>query len=57
MGYSWGQFIAYLAEARRRSARAQLEQLVLANRAYHGGDKATEMARELARAAAGDVAD
>lgn len=53
MDYSWAQFLTYLRLARRRRARAQLDQLVIQSQAFAGGDKARELARLLADEARG----
>jgi hypothetical protein len=45
--------MAYLADAVARRAQHKLEQLVLTNRAFAGGDATTKLARDLADQARG----
>lgn len=53
LGYTWAIFTMYLRQARITEAQRQARDLVVANRAFAGGDPARELLKSLHEAAEG----
>lgn len=53
MGYTWGQFTAYLRLARQERARRRLEAVVDNSNAFAGGEGARKLVRTLGDQAEG----
>lgn len=53
MGYSWAQFTRYLRLARGREAERRALDLVVANHAFAGGERARQLLTSLHRKADG----